>query len=128
MSILDAKTMAREYDVALSARFKRYLDDKEWEKYEGRRASLPTYGDRPVLKLHGGDFDEYFEGLAGTSNATLGGEEGWVPFAIINIDEPQFLAAQATEKDCPVAMWEHENESWTPVAKSLDGFLKTLAK
>jgi hypothetical protein len=41
-------------------------------------------------------------------------------------DEPQFLAVDASIKDHPVVIWEHGEGTFTPVAPSLDSFLKTL--
>jgi ankyrin repeat protein len=40
--------------------------------------------------------------------------------------EPQFLVVDASKRSLPVLMWEHEDNDFHPVAKSLSAFAKSL--
>lgn len=102
-----------------SARYSQYLDRDEATTHDGRFALVPSYGAAIQVHLRGRALDALRRGAARLP-------AGWLPFAALGREEPQFLAVKADDDACPVAMWEHETGALKPCADSLDAFLAHL--
>lgn len=102
-----------------SARYSQYRDRDEATTHDGRFALVPSYGNAIQVHLRGKAFDVLRRRAARLP-------AGWLPFAAIGREEPQFLAVKADDDACPIAMWEHETGALEPCADSLDAFLAHL--
>lgn len=119
--------IAKRFNIKPSIRYSRFLSTQEWKPFQRFFAELPTYESALKVCFEGQAIDEFFDG-SGSSEATLGGEAGWVPLATIEGEAATFLAVKANDPECPVAMWEPDTETFTPWAETLDLFLASLGK
>jgi hypothetical protein len=140
--------MAKAYGVELPARYRKFVEKKEWEKL----------GDMHLRLVNGylrGTFSVDFLDPALTDLAELGeqqniddmddvdwpGEFGdYVPFATLvdaaseEDDEEDvepvkgFLIVSVTDAACPVLLWDYDGWMIYPLASSLDDFLAGTAR
>jgi len=138
--------MTKAYGVQLPARYRKFVEKKEWEKL----------GDMHLRLVHGflrGTFSVDFLDPTLADLSELGeqqdiddmddvdwkGEFGdYVPFATLvdasaedEDEEPEpvkgFLIVSVTDGTCPVLVWDHDGWTIYPLARSLDDFLAGVA-
>jgi len=132
------KRVMAAFNVTLAPRYEQFLTKKEWQKYDGRFADVPSYQKPLQVHLTGQQLESFFHdewpedepdyGHPSATEVDLGGKEGWVPLATLGDEEPQFLVVNVNETKCPVAMWEHESARFVACAQTLDAFLASLEK
>jgi hypothetical protein len=111
-----AKLLA-QLGVKPSARYARFLHDREWTAVDGKKLDLPAYA-APIAV--------WFTREPDHDDAPIG-SDGWIPLASLGKEEPTFLAVRASEDACPVGLWERGATSFMPVAASLDELFADFA-
>ncbi len=120
----DEAAFEKKYGVRAPARYQKFVSDNEAALHKGKYvADLPHYTSDSKFNV---EFCKPGFDLFEDNDIDRGDhDDAWMPLATL-AEEPQFLAVNLSSEACAVAMWEHEDGMFHPVAASLDAFLASL--